>query len=424
MNQITLLNALELHHGERSMAFLSLEDAAASLGLSTDVLKDLARKKVIRSLSDGGKMMFKSEEVEAYRAANAPDSGESLMIEEPINFDLSPVESTLAQTEPVAGSYSPLLDDHDWDNIKVRSDDPVGATTEMLTPGNAAKSLASDSPFELAPEEPSFRLQEEIPPPMKEPSSGSSEGVFSVSGDSSSEFEVSSSSEFSLEAAAEASFDLGESLNLAPEDADSIGSESFAIEAADSSSVFEVDGSSGVESGSDSAFEIALEDSSSQEGGLAIEDGSGSEALPLDLMDADVSGAIDEVDLDMIGDGSDSEVVPVDDEADINAGTLATPTRGRRTQLMPDDDSPIEDLEDLDDEDSRPVGAMVAAPQPWGVLPVLFLTPAFLVMTLLVFLTFEILLSSIGFFQGGKISTVLLKPMMDIVDADAAKLLN
>jgi hypothetical protein len=80
-----------------------------------------------------------------------------------------------------------------------------------------------------------------------------------------------------------------------------------------------------VESGSDSAFEIALEDSSSQEGELAIEDGSGSEALPLDLMDGDVSGAMDNLDLDMVEEGSDSEVVPVDDDGDINAGTLATP---------------------------------------------------------------------------------------------------
>jgi hypothetical protein len=88
-----------------------------------------------------------------------------------------------------------------------------------------------------------------------------------------------------------------------------------------------------------------------------------------------------------------------------------------------------EDLEITDDglseeEASAPTGAMIAAPQPWGVVPVLFLTPAVLVMTVLVFLTFEILLSSIGFFQGNKVSTVILKPMMDILDKDAAKLLN
>ena len=142
-------------------------------------------------------------------------------------------------------------------------------------------------------------------------------------------------------------------------------------------------------------------------------------------MDGDVSGAMDNLDIDMVEEGSDSEVVPVDDDGDINAGTLATPTRNRRTQLMTDTDDLEEDLESMDDEDNRPpVGAMVAAPQPWGVLPVLFLTPAFLIMTLMVFLTFEILLSSIGFFQGGKVSSVLLKPMMDIVDPAASKLLN
>ncbi|NBU74024.1 MAG: DNA-binding protein, partial [Planctomycetes bacterium] len=113
------------------MAFLSLEDAAASLGLSTDVLKDLARKKIIRSLSDGGKMMFKSEEVEAYREANAPDAGESLMLDEPMNFELPPPENTVAQTEAEGGSFA-LMDDGDWDNIKIKTDDPVGATTEML----------------------------------------------------------------------------------------------------------------------------------------------------------------------------------------------------------------------------------------------------------------------------------------------------
>ena len=219
---------------------------------------------------------------------------------------------------------------------------------------------------------------------------------------------------------ADASFDLAPAEDSVAEE----GSASFAIEPGDSSSVFELDGSSQVEEASDSAFDIAIEDSSSQDSSLSLEDGSGSEIMALDDSVADVSGIAEDIALE---DGSGSEVVPVEEEGDINAGTLATPSRSSKaTQLMTDDLE--EDLEatdsDLEETESVPAGKMIAAPQPWGVLPVLFLTPAFLVMTALVFLTFEILLSNIGFFQGNKVSTVLLKPMMDIVDKDAAKLLN
>ena len=107
---------------------------------------------------------------------------------------------------------------------------------------------------------------------------------------------------------------------------------SFAIEPGDSSSVFELDGSSQVEEASDSAFDIAIEDSSSQDSSLSLEDGSGSEIMALDDSVADVSGIAEDIALE---DGSGSEVVPVEEEGDINAGTLATPSRSSKaTQLI------------------------------------------------------------------------------------------
>jgi len=415
------------------MAILSLDEAASALGMTKDDLKDLARSSKIRSFRAGSTITFKSEDLEAYKATMqaAPAAEESLVLSQPVDDGLllsdSPAEEphspTMMDTDP--GSSFSLLPD-DMDSIGIKSDDH--ATTEMLTPAQAAKMAApapkpADSPFELS-NEPTFRLADEEPAPA-DPSSVSadgSSGVFQLSEDSSSEFEVGSSSEINVEpeVEADASFELAPSEDSVAED----GSASFAIEPGDSSSVFELDGSSQVEEASDSAFDISIEDSSSQDSSLSLEDGSGSEIMALDDSVADVSGIAEDIALE---DGSGSEVVPVEEEGDINAGTLATPSRSSKaTQLMTDDLE--EDLETTDDdqEESETVssGKTIAAPQPWGVLPVLFLTPAFLVMTALVFLTFEILLSSIGFFQGNKVSTVLLKPMMDIVDKDAAKLLN
>lgn len=415
------------------MAILSLDEAASALGLTKDALKDLARSSTIRSFRAGNTITFKSEDIEAYKATMqaAPAAEESLVLSQPVDDSFllsdSPVEEphspTMMDTDP--GSSFSLLPD-DMDSIGIKSDD-YGATTEMLTPAQAAKMAApaakpADSPFELS-NEPTFRLADEEPAPA-DPSSISAEGssgVFQLSDDSSSEFEVGSSSEINVEpeVEADASFELAPSEDSVAEE----GSASFAIEPGDSSSVFELDGSSQVEEASDSAFDISIEDSSSQDSSLVLEDGSGSEIMALDDSVADVSGIAEDIALE---DGSGSEVVPVEEEGDINAGTLATPSRSSRaTQLMTDDlEEDLEAADDLEETDSVPSGKMIAAPQPWGVLPVLFLTPAFLVMTALVFLTFEILLSSIGFFQGNKVSTVLLKPMMDIVDKDAAKLLN
>jgi excisionase family DNA binding protein len=417
------------------MAILSLDEAAAALGLTKDAIKELARGGTIRSFRAGNTLTFKSEDIEAYKesmpkaqAADAGNSSSQPVEDDFLLSDSSAIEpeSPLAPPDTDAGSSFSLLPD-DMDSVGIKVEEP-NATTEMLSPSQMAKMAppaGTDSPFELA-NEPVFKLADEEPAPAYSPSEAApdgSSGVFQLSDDSSSEFEVGSSSEINVEpeAESEASFNLAPSDELSGGD----GSASFAIEAGDSSSVFELDGSSQVDEASDSAFDIGVEDSSSQDSSLSLEDASGSEIMALDDSVADVSGSVDDIALE---DGSGSEVVPVEEEGDINAGTLATPSRsGKATQLMMGGED--EDLEITDDglsgeEESAPAGAMIAAPQPWGVVPVLFLTPAVLVMTALVFLTFEILLSSIGFFQGNKVSTVILKPMMDILDKDAAKLLN
>lgn len=405
------------------MAILSLDEAAAALGLTKDDLKDLARAGTIRSFRAGNTLTFKSEDIEAHKASMAqgtPELDDSFLLAE------APPEGehphTVSDTD-LGSSFSLLPDD--MDKVGPQSGDQ-GATTEMLSPEQAARMAAElkvpvDSPFELS-NEPTFRVSGDEPAPgdSSAVSGDGSSALFELSDDSSSEFDVGSSSEISIEPGVDADASFG----LAPGDAApaSDGSASFAIEPGDSSSVFELDGSSQVEEASDSAFDLAMGDVSGHDSSLTLEDGSGSEIMALDDSVADVSGISDDI---VLEDGSGSEVVPVEEEGDINAGTLATPSRSSKaTQLMTDDlEEELEVSDDLE-ESEAPAGRVVAAAQPWGVLPVLFLTPAFLVMTLLVFLTFEMLLSSIGFFRGNRVSTVLLKPMMDLVDKDAAKLLN
>ena len=52
-----------------SSDFMSIDQAAASLGLSKAILLDLARKKIVRAVRDGKTLMFKTSEVEAFREA-------------------------------------------------------------------------------------------------------------------------------------------------------------------------------------------------------------------------------------------------------------------------------------------------------------------------------------------------------------------
>ena len=53
------------------MAILSLDEAAAALGLTKDAIKDLARGGTIRSFRAGNTLTFKSEDIEAYKATMA-----------------------------------------------------------------------------------------------------------------------------------------------------------------------------------------------------------------------------------------------------------------------------------------------------------------------------------------------------------------
>ena len=61
-----------------SSNLMSVDQAAASLGLSKDVLLDLAKKQIVRAVSDGKTMMFKTSEVEAFREANTPGDDDDL----------------------------------------------------------------------------------------------------------------------------------------------------------------------------------------------------------------------------------------------------------------------------------------------------------------------------------------------------------
>lgn len=436
------------------MAFLSLEEAAKKLGLSEDALRALAKDKKIRSMVDSGKLIFKDSEVDSYLQKNPPTAQTRIPADEDLILDLGDDSSSddsftlhtgssdehLILDESADLSDNSLAPPDNSSDINLQAADDSGI--ELLSDNSSDITLqaADDSGIELLPDDIELSVSSGggeqtmmLPGSTDSDSdSGSSDvrGVALNSGDSSSDFDLDpgqgSDSEFSLGSDAltlQGMDDSASSTGLNLEDG---SSGTFMLD--ESSSIFELEPSESIDGGSDSNFEINLEDSSGMvEGGdLALDaemadDGSGSVALPVDDM------------VELPVEDSDTQVVAVDDEGDVNAETVAAPSRRRRAQKLLEEE-PLEavegDVESFADEDTDDeaapsrYAAEPAAQKPWGVLPALVLLPTVVGLVLLTLMSFEILNSVIGFFNGSKTSSLILKPMMEFIDPASAKLLD
>ncbi len=157
----------------------------------------------------------------------------------------------------------------------------------------------------------------------------------------------------------------------------------------------------------------------------ALEDESGSEAVPLDEPDTNLESS--DFDLAVSEGGraegeSGSQVVALDDEeADEGAATVAK----RRAEVAEDEEAgEIDELlgeEAAEEPVEAPVG--VAAPAEWGLVPAILLIPCVLAMFLLALMSFELLHSMWGYNQAYKPTGAILKALTpsDMLPDDAKK---
>lgn len=431
------------------MAFLSLEEAAQKLGMSEDALRALAKEKKIRSMLDSGKLIFKDTEVDAYLAKNPPTAQTAIPADDDLVLNLGDDSSgdSFSLGSGSSDEHPLLLDDsveQSGDSLVLDDSSSIGLVPDESAVSHSGDSLVLDdsSGIGLLPDDIELSApadhadQTMMLPASSDSDSGSSDvrGVAAGAGDSSSDFDLDpgqgSDSEFTLGSDA-LSIPSGEDSAISDMNLDDGSSGTFMLD--ESSSIFELEASEAIDGGSDSNFEINLEDSSGMvEGGeialdseMLEDDGSGSVALPVDELE----------EMDELGvEESDSQVVAVDEESDVNAQTVAAPSRGRKRKLL--EEEPLEALDEAEEEvfadeegDLAPVAAgaaagVMAVQRPWGALPAVVLLPTVIGLVLLTLMSFEILNSVIGFFNGTKTSSLILKPMMDFIDPAAAKLLN
>ena len=416
------------------MAFLSFDEAAQKLGITADALRALVRERKLRTLNDGGKTFFKDEEVATYLQKNPPTTVSPVIPTDDLVLDLGDDSFDLAGSDQPLLIDEPLLIDQ-----PLLIDEPLLLDGDLtLSQGNEDFEFNLPDDIDLAPTNDGESTMLLKPGSLgnnlrPDPDSGSSDvrGVVPTD-DSSSDFDLApdggSDSEFTLGSDAINIVSGEDSASGTGLNLDDGSSGTFMLD--ESSSIFELDGSESLGGGSGSDFEINLEDGSGQlEGGeLALDaeladDGSGSVVLPMDDLDGDVDFG------DLVED--DGLVVALDDEnGDVNAETVAAPSRGRRVNLIKENLDVIDGEDALTGDDVAPgrgrPEAPVAAPvaQPWGALPALVLLPTVVGLVLITLMSFEILNSVIGFFNGTKTSSLILKPMMEMVDPASAKLLN
>ncbi len=273
--------------------------------------------------------------------------------------------------------------------------------------------------------------------PKPTPGGQDSSGEFELSmddsptgeeGNTSSEFELSldpgtgeqdSSSEFELSLDANGPDSAASGSDL--EDSSAVDSDSEFELSIDPSGELEGAGEAGLTDDEKDIFETDFEVP-------ALEDESASEAVALDESDTDLEDSDFELDLsdeDLAAEEeSGSQVVALEEGEDaaddeVELDEEEPPSRKPRKKVSAeteDFDEPLIDLDDMDTdaaaEEEAAVGAAALAPAaPWGVVPALFLFPAFIVMFFVVIMSFELLQTSWGYHTGGYGARLFVDPI-------------
>lgn len=426
--------------------FYTLEEAASKLNVSVDELRELAKKREVRSFQDRGVLRFKSEDIDA-RLNTAPGVNPETDSEDyTLNLEDTPTTNPADNNAPlvldtgdseeftlslddsgIAPSIidAPIANGSDSDGLLGIQDTPdlLGSDFTLSTAlhidepeSNSTSSsviLPKDSPFEIS--EPSINLdggdefqisENEIdfiptvedmnigvePNLLLDDSNGSDQGLSSSielqseSGGDSSEFELS------VEESGSDLLSLDGSMS-----GEGVGTQVVDDSSSDSEFELNLDEEVGVVSdveaasdgGLDSSFELEPSDSDSGSQVVEVEDGN----------DADPMGATAEFnELEVVEDGSSSQVVAIDDVEEVE-------------EVVEEVSEVTEEVEE-EVEEGRTL--VYAGDAPWGALPTIFLIPGVLILFVVGLMSLELMRGMYGFNKGTGFTSIIIKPIAEM----------
>ena len=426
--------------------FYTLEEAALKLNMSVDELRELAKKREVRSFQDRGVLRFKSEDIDARLNTASGVNPETDSEDYTLNLEDTPTTNPADNNAPLvldtgdSEEFTLTLDDSgltppifdapiangaDSDGLLGIQDTPdlLGSDFSLSTSlhidepeSNSTSSsviLPKDSPFEIS--EPSINLdggdefqisENEIdfiptvedmnigvePNLLLDDSNGSDQGLSSSielqseSGGDSSEFELS------VEESGSDLLSLDGSMS-----GEGVGTQVVDDSSSDSEFELNLDEDSGVVSdveaaadgGLDSSFELEPSDSDSGSQVVEVDDGN----------DADPLGATAEFnELEVVEDGSSSQVVAIDEVEEVE-------------EVVEEVSEVTEEFEE-EVEEGRTL--VYAGDAPWGALPTIFLIPGVLILFVVGLMSLELMRGMYGFNKGTGFTSIIIKPIAEM----------
>lgn len=428
----------------------SLEEAAAKLNMSVDALREMAKKRTIRSFQDKGTLRFKSEDIEAILSKpkeDLPSDSDEFQLDLPPTPQSSiPAETPEPLDAPLnldldLGSEDFTLPMDDAPSTPAPSNDPSTSSGEIINlqgdsldsnlefsldlPESESNASDQSSPLITPPTESPFELSE----PVIDLGSDTI-GLMGDSSDSSSSSNHPTMGEIDLEKHGE--LPLNDSMVTSQGASSSIEIQHPEIE---ESSEFElsIDESGSVISGADSQLDIGSgtelsTDESGSEFELTMEDGvenssevdlsegsdlessdfeleasesdSGSQIVDMENADADPMEQTAEFatgdDLEVVDDNSSSQVVAVEEIEEVQ--------------------EEVEEITEVEEEEEVPTSApaYAATETPWGILPALVLIPGVLILAVVCLISFELMRGLYGYNKGTGFTSVILKPIAEM----------
>lgn len=430
--------------------FYTLEEAASKLSMSVDELRELAKKREVRSFQDRGVLRFKSEDIDARLSAPVVLNLDTDSEDYTLNLEDTPTDNPA--TTPSDDSAPLVLDTGDSDEFTLSLDDsstnpPVfnepivnsadsdgllgiqdtpdilgsdfSLSTELHSNGPESNSTSSsvilpqDSPFEIS--EPNIDLD------------GSSDVQLSgneldfiptvddlhIDGQPALQLDDSNAVDLSLSGSMELQSEAGGDSSEFELSADESGSDILTL---DGSMSGEGEGTQVVDdSSSDSEFELNLDEEAGtnsdveagSEGGLdssfelePSDSDSGSQVVEVDDgNDADPMGATAEFnELEVVEDGSSSQVVAIDEVEEVE-------------EIV---EEVSEVSEEVEEEVEGPRPLAYAGEAPWGPLPTIFLIPGVLILFVVSLMSLELMRGMYGFNKGTGFTSIIIKPIAEM----------
>jgi hypothetical protein len=429
--------------------FYTLEEAASKLSMSVDELRELAKKREVRSFQDRGVLRFKSEDIDARLSAPVVLNLDTDSEDYTLNLEDTPTDNP---TTPSDDSAPLVLDTGDSDEFTLSLDDsstnpPVfnepivnsadsdgllgiqdtpdilgsdfSLSTELHSNGPESNSTSSsiilpqDSPFEIS--EPNIDLDgsSDIQLSGNELDFIPTVDDLHVDGEPTLQLDDSNAVDLSLsgsmELQSEAGGDSSEFELSADESSSDIlsldgsmsgeGEGTQVVDDSSSDSEFELnldeeagsnsDVEAGSEGGLDSSFELEPSDSDSGSQVVEVDDGN----------DADPMGATAEFnELEVVEDGSSSQVVAIDEIEEVE-------------EIVEEVSEVSEEVEE-EVEENRPL--VYAGEAPWGPLPTIFLIPGVLILFVVSLMSLELMRGMYGFNKGTGFTSIIIKPIAEM----------